>query len=182
MPHATPLRAPQGEYDEAHSLYRRAIEIGEKTLGPDHLDLAPRLNNLALLLKKQVRTMIVLHFSWCRVDAWMLDAVEADVWSRKNVQFCFLELLCVERADARKCFAWCESIAQQPSGCWSFHPIAFVPPVLCFLLPFQGENEEADLLYVRAIAIGEKTLSPDNSDLATWRNNRALLLESQMNR
>lgn len=86
------------------------------------------------------------------------------------------------RSDAREFFSWCESMTQQPSGCWAFHPVAFVPPVLCFLLRFQGLYEEADLLYVRAIAIGEKTLCPDNSDLAIWRNNRAQLLESQVNR
>ncbi|CAN0601310.1 unnamed protein product, partial [Ectocarpus sp. 12 AP-2014] len=37
----------QGKYDEADPLYLRAIEIGEKTLGPDHPDLATRLNNRA---------------------------------------------------------------------------------------------------------------------------------------
>lgn len=34
----------------------RAIAIGEKVLGPDHLDLAVLLNNLAELLREQVRT------------------------------------------------------------------------------------------------------------------------------
>lgn len=45
----------QGKDAEADLLYLRAIDIGEKTLGPDHPDLAVRLNNRALLLKKQVR-------------------------------------------------------------------------------------------------------------------------------
>ncbi|CAM9170840.1 unnamed protein product, partial [Ectocarpus sp. 8 AP-2014] len=38
-----------GKYDEADPLYLRAIEIGEKTLGPDHPALATRLNNRGLL-------------------------------------------------------------------------------------------------------------------------------------
>ena len=49
------LLATQGKFEEADSLYLRAIEIGEKTLGPDHPDLATRLNNRAGLLRKQVR-------------------------------------------------------------------------------------------------------------------------------
>ena len=47
----------QGKYAEADRLYLRAIEIGEKTLGPDHPDLAKRLNNRAGLLGEQVRAV-----------------------------------------------------------------------------------------------------------------------------
>ena len=36
-------------------MFERAIEIGEKTLGPNHPDLATWLNNLALLLWKMDR-------------------------------------------------------------------------------------------------------------------------------
>lgn len=32
----------------------QAVQIGQETLGPDHTDLALRLNNLALLRKEQV--------------------------------------------------------------------------------------------------------------------------------
>ncbi|CAN0367579.1 unnamed protein product, partial [Ectocarpus sp. 8 AP-2014] len=38
---------------EADRLSLRAIEIGEKTLGPDHPALATRLNNRAGLLESQ---------------------------------------------------------------------------------------------------------------------------------
>ena len=40
-----------GRYAEAEPLYQRAIAIGEKTLGPEHPDLATRLNNLARLYR-----------------------------------------------------------------------------------------------------------------------------------
>ena len=39
----------QENYAEAEPLYRRALAIREKTLGPDHPDTAASLNNLALL-------------------------------------------------------------------------------------------------------------------------------------
>lgn len=44
----------QGKYDEAKPLYERALAISEKTLGPDHPDIAIRLNSLASLLYTQV--------------------------------------------------------------------------------------------------------------------------------
>ncbi len=43
----------RAQYGEAEPLYRRAISIGEKTLGPEHPNLATRLNNLAGLYQDQ---------------------------------------------------------------------------------------------------------------------------------
>jgi hypothetical protein len=39
----------------ARPLYERAIAIGEKTLGPEHPDVATRLSNLARLLPPPTR-------------------------------------------------------------------------------------------------------------------------------
>ncbi|CBN74854.1 TPR repeat-containing protein [Ectocarpus siliculosus] len=47
------LLESQGKYDEGDPLYLRAIEIGEKTLGPDHPALATSLNNRARMLEAQ---------------------------------------------------------------------------------------------------------------------------------
>ena len=61
MSHATALTrtthlvAAQGEYDDAKPLYERSLAIREKVLGPDHPGVATGLNNLAELLKSQVR-------------------------------------------------------------------------------------------------------------------------------
>jgi tetratricopeptide (TPR) repeat protein len=43
----------RAQYWEAEPLFKRAIAIGEKTLGPEHPDLAIRLNNLAMLYQDQ---------------------------------------------------------------------------------------------------------------------------------
>jgi tetratricopeptide (TPR) repeat protein len=45
----------QGRYADAEPLYKRALAIGEKALGPDHPAVAIRLNNLALLYRVQGR-------------------------------------------------------------------------------------------------------------------------------
>ncbi|MDZ4723543.1 MAG: tetratricopeptide repeat protein, partial [candidate division Zixibacteria bacterium] len=43
----------QGQYALAEPLYKRALEIREKALGPDHPDVALSLNNLAFLYNTQ---------------------------------------------------------------------------------------------------------------------------------
>lgn len=49
-------RPPQGKYEEAERLYKRAIAILEATLGDDHPNLAsPRQTLGILLLSQQVR-------------------------------------------------------------------------------------------------------------------------------
>ena len=43
----------QGQYAQAEPLYKRALAIKEKALGPDHPDVATSLNNLAELYQAQ---------------------------------------------------------------------------------------------------------------------------------
>jgi len=45
------LYAEQGKYAESEPLYKRALEIREKALGPDHPNVATFLLNLAELYK-----------------------------------------------------------------------------------------------------------------------------------
>ena len=47
------VHGEQGQYAEAVPLYRRALAIAEKALGPDHPDVAQSLNNLAELYHDQ---------------------------------------------------------------------------------------------------------------------------------
>lgn len=56
-PHHTPPLAVQGKYAEAEKQYKRAIEILEKTLGPNHQAVAAVLNNLAELPREHVRAV-----------------------------------------------------------------------------------------------------------------------------
>jgi CHAT domain-containing protein/Flp pilus assembly protein TadD len=49
------LYQEQGRYADAEPLYKRSLAIRQKTLGPDHPDVATSLNNLAWLYKDQGR-------------------------------------------------------------------------------------------------------------------------------
>ncbi len=50
------LYEAQGRYAEAEPLYKRALAIWEKALGPEHPSLANSLENYAALLRKSERT------------------------------------------------------------------------------------------------------------------------------
>lgn len=43
------LYEAQGQYAQAEPLYKRSLAIREKTLGPDHPDVALSLENMAVL-------------------------------------------------------------------------------------------------------------------------------------
>ena len=47
------LQSGQGRYTEAEPLFRRALAIREKALGPEHREVAQSLNNLAALYQAQ---------------------------------------------------------------------------------------------------------------------------------
>ncbi len=49
------LYRAQGQYAQAEPLYKRALVVFEKALGPDHPDVATSLNNLAALYRATKR-------------------------------------------------------------------------------------------------------------------------------
>ena len=49
------LYRAQGKYAEAEPLYKRALAIWEKALGPEHPNVAKSLQNYAALLRKTGR-------------------------------------------------------------------------------------------------------------------------------
>ena len=53
------LYRAQARYAEAEPLYKRALAIREKALGPAHPDVATSLNNLALFYREQGRNQDV---------------------------------------------------------------------------------------------------------------------------
>lgn len=56
--HNVPTLVAQGQLEEALEMKRKGLAIEERVLPPDHPQMARSLNNLAVLLKNQVRTVI----------------------------------------------------------------------------------------------------------------------------
>jgi tetratricopeptide (TPR) repeat protein len=53
--HQADALVAQARFDDAIPLFRRALEIGEKALGPDHPDIAPVLEHYAVPLRETGR-------------------------------------------------------------------------------------------------------------------------------
>lgn len=74
--------------------------------------------------------------------------------------------------------------AQQSGGVVDRCFLAAKPTSLYRILPtpyplawYKGKYDEAERLYLKAIAIGEKALGADHPKVAEWLNNRAKLLQ-----
>ena len=141
----------QGKLEEAAPLYKRAVAVWEKALGPDHPQVATGLNNQALLLKKMVRV----------VDAscmllWVLLSLHHEAGLLKQMVSCCCGFVCaVEHVSVLR-------NSQTP------------PPRT------QGKPEDALPLYTRSREIFEKVLGQDHPNVATLLNNEAELLREMV--
>ena len=145
-------RPSQGRLQEAAPLYERAIAIGEKTLGPEHPDLATRLNNLANLLRDQVRLRRTIEPSHSSV-AGEVPRGGASLRARHRHR----------REIARSRTSESRDFAQQLRRTCCKRPSAFASSDRAVsLVRRRGGCQEAAPLYERAIAIGEKTLGPEH--------------------
>jgi tetratricopeptide (TPR) repeat protein len=169
----------RAQYAEAEPLYQRAIAIGEKTLGPEHPDLAVWLNNLASLYKNQSKYEEAepLFKRAIAIGEKTLGPEHPDLATWLNN----LATLYDDQGkyeEAEPLYQRAIVIGEKTLG--PEHPLlATYINNLASLYKNQSKDEEAEPLYQRAITIGEKTLGPEHPDLATWLNNLALLYQAQ---
>ena len=169
----------RAQYAEAEPLYKRAIAIGEQTLGSEHPDLATRLNNLAAHYWKQGRydEAEPLQQRALAIDEKALGPDHPDVAIDLNV------LALLYQAEGR--YAEAEPLQQRAltiseKTLGPDHPtVATRLNNLAELYRNQGKYAEAEPLLKRAIAIGEKTLGPEHPNLAIRLNNLALVYKAQ---
>jgi tetratricopeptide (TPR) repeat protein len=168
--------AHSGEYARAEPLYRRALAIDEKTLGPDHPTVATVLSNLAALLQDRgdyagaeplLRRALAIYEKALGLD-------HPDVATALNNLAALLE----EKGD----FAGAEpmvrrAIAIHEKALGPNHPdVAANLNNLAELLQAKGDDSGAEPLYRRALAIHEKALGPDHPRVAASLNNLGVLL------
>jgi tetratricopeptide (TPR) repeat protein len=164
-----------GRYDDAEPLYRQALEITERTLGPDHPDYATRLNNLAGLLQDTARYDAAepLYRQALEIREKTLGLDHPDYAIRLNN---LAELLRVTgRYDAAEpLYRQALEITEKTLG--PDHPAyAIRLNNLALLLQATGRYDAAEPLHRQALEIGEKTLGADHPDYATDLNNLAVL-------
>eukprot|EP00903_Cladosiphon_okamuranus_P021870 g20106.t1 len=138
---------------EADPLYLRAIEIGEKTLGPDHPDLAIRLNNRAVLLESQGKYDEIgpLYERFLAIREKALGPDHPAVATALNN---WAGLLSAQVRAVRIC----KNVLVVPDGCYRARESSMRLNLSVFALH---------------IEIGETSLGPYHPDGAVWLNNRA---------
>jgi tetratricopeptide (TPR) repeat protein len=167
------------DYAQARPLYKRVLDIREKTLGPDHPHTAESLNNLGVLLQAQG------DLTAARPLFERALSIKENVFGRDhpNTAESLNNLAGLLRAlgnitGARPIFERALEIREKMLG--PEHPDTAASLVnLASLLQAQGEIVRARRLYRRALKILEKVLGPDHPDTAKAINNLAALLQAQ---
>jgi tetratricopeptide (TPR) repeat protein len=169
----------RARFAEAEPLYKRALGIWEKALGPEHPDVATSLNNLALLYQAQGK-LAEAEPLYKR----SLDIVEKALGpEHPNVAASLNNLALLYQAqgklgEAEPLFKRALGIREKALG--PEHPdVAASLNNLAALYQAQGKLAEAEPLYKRALGIWEKALGPEHPDVAAILNNLALLYKAQ---
>jgi tetratricopeptide (TPR) repeat protein len=169
-------------HTQAEPLYRRALAIGEESLGPNHPNFATRLNNLAILLSETNRHAEAepLYRRALAIDEKSFGPNHPIVAIRLNNLATLLSET-NRRAEAEPLYRRALAISEKSFG--PDHPnVATGLNNLAQLLQNTNRHAEAEPLYRRALAISEKSVGPDHPpNVARGLNNLALLL-SETNR
>lgn len=158
-------------YAEAQRLFELALAIGERTLGPDHPDIARSLDNLAITRSRQGRyadAQVLLE----RALAIYEQALGPDdpEMARKLNNIANIHCEQGRYADAQPLHERALAIRERALGC--DHPdVATSLNNLGVVSSIQGRYTEALTLYERALAIWEQVLGPDHPHLAQTLDN-----------
>jgi tetratricopeptide (TPR) repeat protein len=169
----------QAQYSEAEPLHRRALAIDEKTLGPDHPDVARDLNNLALLYKIQGKygEAEPLYKRALTIDEQALGPNHPDVATKLNNLAALYDNQ-GKYGEAEPLYKRALTIDEQALGP-NHTNVARDLNNLALLYRIQDKYREAEPLLKQALAIAEKELGPDHPHVATSLDQLALLYKIQ---
>lgn len=168
----------RAQYGRAERLKRAALEIGERSLGPDHPEVATRLNNLASSLWRTNRPAEAepMFRRALAITEAGLGPDHPDVANRLNN---LAEVLRATNrlAEAEPMYRRALSIDEASLG--PDHPeVATDLNNLAGLLLATDRLGEAEPMYRRVLTVFEASLGPDHPSVATSLNNLASLLEA----
>jgi len=155
------------DYAAARPLYERALAIGEPTFGPDHVDTAAILNNLAYLHQAQWNLVAARQLHE-RALAIREKALEPDhiILATSLTNLAKLHQSRGDLTAARSLFERALSISEKSLG--PEHPdMATTVNNLAFLHQEQGNLAAARPLHERALTISENGRGREHPDTAT---------------
>ncbi|WP_437586062.1 tetratricopeptide repeat protein [Sorangium sp. So ce1000] len=168
-----------GRYDEAIPLARRALDLRENALGPEHPDVAQSLHSLARLLqaKGDYTAAEPLYRRALAIREKVLGSEHLEVAQSLHS----LARLLHARGDyaaAEPLYRRALAIREKALGL--DHPeVADSLDGLAALFEAKGDYAAAEPLFRRALAIVERALGPEHPSVAHGLNNLAALLEAK---
>lgn len=171
----------RAQYAAAEPLYKRALAVYEKVLGPEHPDTAAVLNNLANLYRDQgnlseAEPMLERALA---IDEKVSGPEHPDTATDLN-SLAVLYYAQGKLSKAEPLYKRALAIREKVLG--PEHPdTAQSLGNLASLYCDQGKLSEAEPLFERALTIREKTLGSEHPDTATSLNNLAALYYDQGN-
>jgi tetratricopeptide (TPR) repeat protein len=171
------LRA-RAQYAEAEPLYRRGLEIDEKSLGKDHPTVAIRLNNLAALFKVTNRLTEAepLMRRALEIDEKSFGKDHPEVATDLNNLANLLQAT-NRLAEAEPLMRRALEIVEKSFG--NDHPnVAIQLNNLAQLLQATNRLAEAEPLMRRALEIDKRSFGNDHPEVARDLNNLAVLLKA----
>ncbi|SEP42902.1 tetratricopeptide repeat protein [Nitrosovibrio sp. Nv6] len=168
-----------GHYARAEPLFHQALAIREKTLGPDHPDVASSLHNLAELYRAQGQyekaEPLFQRALAAREKAFGHDHPHVAT-SLNNLAALYRVKGDYEKAET----LLCQALAIRKKALGPNHPhVATSLNNLALLYSARGQHEKAEPFFHQALAIREKTLGPNHPHVANSLNNLALLYDAQ---
>jgi CHAT domain-containing protein len=169
----------QGRYADAEPLFKRALVIREKSLGPDHPDVAQTLNSLAMTLKHQDRYADAepLYKRALAIQEKTLGTNHPEVaWSLNNLGEMYRAQ--DRYADAEPFYIRALAISEKILGP-NHTGVGPLLNNLGLLYRAQGRYADAETLHKRSLAIAEHALDPNHPTVAVNLNNLAALYRDQ---
>src|SRR5262245_100744 len=174
---ASDLRSA-GKYDEALPYFEGALEIRERILGPDHLDVTQAISGLATIhyLKGEYSKAEPLYQRALAIREKSLGPEHPSVASAfDNLAILYRNM--GDYAKAEPLYQRALAIKEKSLG--PEHPeVATSLNNLASLYKALGAYAKSEPLHQRALAIWEKSLGPEHPNVATSLNNLALIYEA----
>lgn len=169
----------QGDYAKAETLYLRSLRLLEKTLGPQHLDVASCLNNLAALYQTQgnLTKAEPLYLRSLQIREKELGPDHARVATSLNN---LAELYHVQGAHTQAEPLYVRSLRIREKELGPNHPdVASSINNLAALYKAQSRYDKAEPLFLRGLRIWERALGGEHPDVALSLNNLAQLYRAK---
>ena len=176
--HQSKLLRNRGQVRDAETLAREAFEQAKKNLGESHPRFADAAQTLALAVAERGRFQEALTL-FELVSKLRLDQLGAAHYlyaeCLRNEATCHRGLTNYAKAAAlaERAVKICEEVDEHSS---SFHEYL---NELGLIYCAQGRHQDAERIFLRVLAMVDKTLGPSHSAAATAHNNLALVYEAK---